>query len=154
MRQQKLREQKVEGEPARPEDEHGQGGEEKGQRGGGEEFVGVAEDGERRLAVGGEVGDEERDGQRQRRGARGEADHEQQAADTFHRADKVGLGHRQREAQALEKAGDFFDVLELAFAGAKKLPAPVKAHGEEKDGLEIRGSDNQQSVAATRDLDR
>ena len=120
---------------------------------GGVELVGIGEDREERLAVGGDVGHDHVDREDECGEAREQTDRERDAAEEFEAGDgERGLrGHRQAEAG--EKFGDVRKMMELAPAALDELPAPVEADEEQEWGLKIRDEREEAVVEAAETRD-
>jgi hypothetical protein len=141
-------EESVEGDFARAEDEDDKSGEEDGIGIGGGEFVGIGENGEKSLAVGGDVGHEHVDGEDKADETREQADGEENAADEFDAGDKGSGKTRSGKSEAGEKFGDMSEIVEFAPAVLRDLPAPIDTDEEKEWRLESAGGANGPGVHA------
>src|SRR5579871_6662848 len=128
--------ERVQRDLTRAEDQNDQPRDEKDERRGAGELVGRGEEGHQRLAVGRNVGNQHVAYAQQRQQARSQAQSEENSANKLQQRDEPRIGGGSGYPETGKKLDDVRDVVQLAPAGLRKLPAPVEPHRQQKHRLQ------------------
>jgi hypothetical protein len=127
----------IDREQSRSKDEHHERGEEERVLVRDVKLARIGEERHKGIVVGRPVGDQHAAGEQETDEARPKPKNQQDAPEELQPGAKVRVERRKRNVEAGEEIGDPADVVQLAPAGLRELPAPVEPNGEQKRGLQI-----------------